>query len=199
MDGRLKPASPVSRQMQTRLLEQDIAYDGSQLRSHWIAEVAGLGGDAAVAFFGPCDVSLAHMVDRVDREARARIFSPRMLHFIVEHPGLDLAHITTRQRLLMAIALEILNRNLGEPLLWRGGDDLYLREHKLSVSVATTSPTAGLIHSGFNLRGEGAPVPAVGLEEVAVAPRAFARQLLFAYAAEIEAAAQAAAKVRGVE
>jgi hypothetical protein len=184
--------------VQTRLLEDEIAYDGSQLRSGWVAEVAGLQGEAAVAFLGPCDVSFAHMVDRVDLEARARILSPRMLHVIVEHPGLDLAHITTRQRLLMAIALEILNRNLSEPLLHRDGDDLYLRERKLSVSVATTSPTSGLIHAGFNVRGEGAPVPAVGLEEVAMDPHVFARQLLFAYAREIESAAQAAAKVRPV-
>jgi hypothetical protein len=184
--------------VQTRLLEDEIAYDGSQLRSGWVAEVAGLQGEAAVAFLGPCDVSFEHMVDRVDLEARARIFSPRMLHIIVEHPGLDLAHITTRQRLLMATALEILNRNLGAVLLRREGDDLYLRERKLSVSVATTSPTSGLIHSGFNVRGEGAPVPAVGLEEVAMDPQVLARQLLFAYAQEIESAAQAAAKVRPV-
>ncbi len=184
--------------MQTRLLEDEIAYDGSQLRSGWVAEVAGLQGEAAVAFLGPCDVSFEHMVDRVDLEARARIFSPRMLHVIVEHPGLDLAHIATRQRLLMSIALEILNRNLGEVLLRREGDDLYLRERKLSVSVATTSPTSGLIHSGFNVRGEGAPVPAVGLEEVAMDPLVFARHLLFAYAQEVESAAQAAAKVRMV-
>jgi hypothetical protein len=184
--------------VQTRLLEDEVGYDGSQLRSGWVAEVAGLRGEAAVAFLGPCDVSLAHMVDRADLEARARIFSPRMLHVIAEHPGLDLAHITTRQRLLMAIALEILNRNLGEALLHREGDDLYLRERKLSVSVATASPTSGLIHSGFNVRGEGAPVPAVGLEEVAMDPHVFARQVLFAYAREIEGAAQAAAKVRPV-
>ena len=55
------------------------------------------------------------MVDTVDFEARAAIFSPRMLHLIIEHPNADLALITTRQRLLMALALELLN---GQP----GGD-----------------------------------------------------------------------------
>jgi hypothetical protein len=182
----------------TRLLDQEIRYDGSQLRSGWIAEVAGLVGDAAVAFLGPCDVSPAHMVDRVDLEAGASIASPHMVHIIVEHPALDLAHVTTRQRLLMAIALELLNANLGEPLLRRDGDDLYLRDRKLSVSVATVSPTSGLIHAGFNVRGEGAPVAAIGLEELAMEPREFAARLLAAYAAEVEGAEAAGKKVRPV-
>lgn len=184
--------------MNTAILATEIAYDGSQLRSGWIAEQTGVVGEAAVAFIGPCDVSFEHMVDQVDLEARARISSPRMLHFLIEHPGLDLDHITTRQRLLMAIALEILNANLGEVVLRREGDDLYLCERKLSVSVATVSPVSGLIHSGFNFRGEGAPVPAVGLEELAMEPQAFAERLLDAYAREVDSAREAAAKVKRV-
>lgn len=184
--------------MKTRLLEQEIAYNGAQLRSGWIAEVADLRGDAAVAFFGPCDVAPEHMVDQEDLAAGARIYSPRMLHTVIEHPGLDLAHITTRQRLLMAIAGELLNSHLGETLIRRDGDDLYFRDLKLSVSVATTSPKSGLIHSGFNMRGEGAPVPAIGLEELGVAAREFGEQLLAAYAREIDGTAQAAGKVRPV-
>jgi hypothetical protein len=160
--------------------------------------MTGIPGDAAAAFLGPCDVKPQHMVDRVDLEAGARISSPRMLHLIIEHPGLDLDRVTLRQRLLMAIAGEIINSHLGEPLLRREGDDLYLRDRKLSVSVATTSPSSGLIHSGFNLRGQGAPVPAIGLEELALEPGQFAGQLLGAYAKEIKSARKAAEKVKRV-
>jgi hypothetical protein len=219
--------------MHTRFLDQEIPYTGAQLRSGWIAEVTagsagppagrmegslpheapvseetGRSGDAAVAFLGPCDVAPEYMVDTVDLQAGARIFSPRMVHIIVEHPGLGLAHITTRQRLLIAIAAEIINAALGEPLVRREGDDLYLRDRKLSVSVATVSagagtagfslPSSGLVHAGFNLRGEGAPVAAIGLEELGLDPRAFAERLLAAYAAEIAGIASAAAKVRPV-
>jgi hypothetical protein len=179
-------------------LDRELEYTGAQLRSGWVAEVAGLAGDAAVAFLGPCDVRPEHMVDRVDLESGARIFSPRMLHLILEHPGVDLPAITLRQRLLMALAGEIINTRLGEALLHRDGDDLYLRDRKLSISVATVSPTSGLIHSGFNIRGEGAPVPAVGLEELGIDPRRFADQLLRTYAAEIDSAAQASQKVKPV-
>jgi hypothetical protein len=180
------------------LLSEETAYTGAQLRSGWIAEVAGLAGDAAAAFFGPCDVAREHMVDQEDLAAGARIYSPRMLHLIIEHPGLDLGHITTRQRLFMAIAGEMLNAHLGEALVRRAGDDLYLRELKLSVSVATVSPSSGIIHAGFNCRGAGAPVPAIGLEELGVEGREFAERLLAAYAAEIEGAEAAARKVRQV-
>jgi len=182
----------------TRLLEEEIRYTGEQLRARWIEETAGLAGDAAVAFLGPCEVAREHMVDRADLEAGARISSPRMVHVIVEHPGLDLDHITVRQRLLMALAGEVLNGHLGEALIRREGDDLYLRERKLSVSVATTSPVSGLIHAGFNVRGEGAPVAAIGLEELGMEAREFAEKLLAAYKAEIEGAEEAGGKVRGV-
>ncbi len=184
--------------MRTCLLEDAVCYTGEQLRSGWVREKTGLEGDAAAAFIGPCDVAREHMVDRVDLEAGAEIRSPSMVHIIVEHPGLDLDHITTRQRLLMALAGEIVNRHLGEALIERKGDDLYLGERKLSVSVATTSPGSGLIHAGFNVRGEGAPVPAVGVEELGLAPREFAEQLLAAYAGEVESAREAARKVKRV-
>jgi len=197
----------------TRLLDEETAYTGAQLRSGWIAEAAGLTGDAAIAFLGPCDVAPEHMVDTVDLEAGARISSPRMVHIIIEHPGLNLIHITVRQRLLIAIAGEIINTHLGEPLIRRAGDDLYLRERKLSVSVATVSAGSGsagfslqspcpagsgLIHAGFNARGEGAPVPAIGLEELGLDARPFAERLLAAYASELEGIAAAAANVKPV-
>lgn len=185
--------------MNTRLLDREIEYTGAQLRSGWVNETAGLAGDAAVAFFGPCDVAPEHMVDREDLEAGAKIASPRMLHVIVEHPSVDLDQITLRQRLLMAIAGELINARLGESLLRRSGDDLYLGHRKLSVSVATTAPASGLIHSGFNLTGEGTPVAAIGLEELGVESRPFAEELLRAYAAEIEGAREASLKVKPVK
>ncbi len=185
--------------MKVRFLDERIAYTGAQLRSGWVAEASGLSGEAAVCFLGPCEVAREHMVDLVDLKAGARISSPEMLHLIVEHPGLDLSHITTRQRLLMAVAGELLNAQLGEPLINRDGDDLYLRGLKLSVSVATVSPSSGLIHSGFNVKGAGAPVPAVGLEELGVRPREFGESLLAAYAREVEGMSYAASQVKRVQ
>jgi len=180
-------------------LEERITYTGAQLRSGWVAEATGLSGEAAVCFLGPCEVAREHMVDLEDLEAGARISSPKMLHLIAEHPGLDLSHITTRQRLLMALAGELLNAHLGENLIRREGDDLYFRNLKLSISVATVSPASGLIHSAFNVLGEGAPVPAIGLEELGVKPREFGEALLAAYAREVEGMSHAASRVKRVQ
>ncbi|MBN1458149.1 MAG: DUF366 family protein [Armatimonadetes bacterium] len=184
--------------MKTKVLQEEIAYTGAELRSGWIAERTGLSGDAVVAFLGPCDIKPAHMVDTVDLEAGATIASSLMLHLLAEHPGVELELITTRQRLLMAIAGEIINSHLGETLVRREGDDLYLRDRKLSISVATVSPTSGLIHSGFNVRGEGAPVAAIGLADLGLDPRELAQALLSAYRTEMETAQEASRKVRPV-
>lgn len=184
--------------VRTAILDHEITYTGEQLRSGFVRETAGMSGDAAVAFLGPCDVSRRHMVDRVDLEAGAAIASPMMLHLIIEHPGVGLGEVTVRQRLLMAIAGEILNQGLGETLIRREGDDLYLEGRKLSVSVATVSRSSGLIHAGFNVRGEGAPVAAIGLEELGFDPRDFADRLLGAYSQELDGIAAAARNVREV-
>ena len=64
----------------------------------------------AVAFVGPCDVRPEFMKDVEDLKAASRIYSEEMLHFIVEHFGCVLDMAVLRQRLLMAIMAENLNR-----------------------------------------------------------------------------------------
>ncbi|MBI1879344.1 MAG: DUF366 family protein [Chloroflexi bacterium] len=72
------------------------------------------------------------------------------------------------------------------------------RPGKLSVSIATASPTSTLIHTGFNIETEGTPVPAVGLAELDVDVPAFAAELLRRYAAEVHDIWLARCKVRAV-
>ena len=184
--------------MHTRLLDEETAYTGAQLRSRWIAEVAGLAGDAAIAFLGPCDVAPEHMVDLEDLAAGAKIWSRRMLHFIAEHADADLGRAALRQRLLVVVTDECL-RARGCAGLRRSGDDLFWQGRKLSVSIATTSPTSGLIHLGLNVVAEGAPVPAAELSELGVDAGELAEAVMAAYAAEVESIAAAQRKARPVE
>lgn len=150
--------------MQTLWLDETITYTGAQLRSLWAFRTCGLQGDSIVAFCGPCDVSEEHMVDEADRRAGQRIYSPWMLHFIVEHFDCDLERAVLRQRLLVALTGDLINSRLGRLAVRREGDDLFAADRKLSVSIATLSPVSALIHLGLNVRTEGVPVPAVGLE-----------------------------------
>jgi hypothetical protein len=124
------------------------------------------------------------MVDLVDLESGSRIYSPLMLHFIVEHFGGDLENAVLKQRLLSALACDYLRSATGRPIL-RRGDDLYLEERKISVSVATVSPVSILIHFGLNVQTKGVPVPACGLEELGLEPDVTAHQIMRAYITEL--------------
>jgi len=121
-----------------------------------------------------------------------------MLHFIIEHFDRDLEKAVLRQRLLISIIVELLNVMGYKPV--RDGDDIFIDDAKLSVSIATLSPVSSLIHVGLNIIGQGAPVKAIGLEEIGINNIGeFAQKVLFAYQNEIQSIHLACCKVRGVQ
>lgn len=181
--------------MKTQWLPEARAYTGAELSSLWAFRTCGLQGDSIVAFAGPCDVGPEHMVDLADVAAGAFIHSEHMLHFIVEHFDLTLRETVARQRLLVALAADLLRPAAD---VARRGDDLFVADRKLSVSIATASPVSTLIHLGLNISSEGTPVPAIGLADLGVGPEPFAAELMAAYAAEVAGIEAARAKVRGV-
>jgi len=183
--------------MQWRWLPQEIAYTGRELRSGWIAEVAGIEGDAIVAFVGPCEVPLENMVDMEDVRRGVPIKAASMLHFLAEHFDTDLARSVLRQRLLVCRAAEILNQ-ISPQQVHRDGDDLFIGERKLSVSIATGSLVSTLIHLGLNIDPSGAPVPAIGLDELGIPPAEAASQIMTAYVEEMQSCETARNKVRRV-
>jgi len=183
--------------MQWRWLSQEIPYTGRELRSGWIADTTGIEGDAIVAFVGPGEVPLENMVDMEDVHRGVPIKAAQMLHFLVEHFDTDLARTVLRQRLLVCQAAEILNQTSMRQIR-RDGDDLFVGERKLSVSIATASPTSTLIHLGLNIDPAGAPVPAIGLDELGVPAAEVAEQIMPAYIEEMQSIEAAQRKVRGV-
>jgi hypothetical protein len=189
--------------LQTRVItDRQITYDGRQLAPHWIYRTVDLLGDAAVAFVGPCRVDLREMVDLADVKAQAAIVSPLMLHIIAEFFAGDLHLTVYRQRMLIITAGELLAQMTDQPVT-RRGDDLYLPRAdstpgKLSVSIATSSATSTLIHTGLNITTEGTPVPTVGLAELGIDAETFATDLLQRYAAELQDIWLARCKVRAV-
>lgn len=183
--------------MKVVYVAEPLTYDGSQLRSHWIYETTGAAGDAVGWFIGPCQVASDALVDLADRRAGEEIRAAAMLHFLVEHFDPDLARAILRQRLLVVTAAEAL-RGVAGVAVERRGDDLFVGERKLSVSIATVSPVSGLIHLGINIDPAGAPVPAVGLVELGVDPCQAGQEIARRYAEEVEDVQAAAAKVRWV-
>ncbi|MBI4719855.1 MAG: DUF366 family protein [Chitinivibrionia bacterium] len=178
------------------ILDAPVRYSGAELRSGWVAEQTGLGGDAAAGFTGPCFVATGDLVDLEDAAAGAHIESASMAHVIIEHPGCSLRDAVLRQRILACLLAEVLAGKGIE--ISRSGDDLYAGGRKLTVSIAAPSSDSCLIHMGINVDPAGAPVPAVGLGELGVDPANLLDDLLARYGAELAGCAHAETKVRTV-
>lgn len=183
--------------MNVLYLRETQTYDGSQLRSHWAYDLLASQGDAIVYFVGPAEVRTEGLVDLADRRQGDFIRAEEMLHFIVEHFGADLPSTVLRQRLLVCIAADVLRERTGKRVD-RRGDDLFLDDRKLSVSIATVSPVSGLIHVALNVSPEGAPVPAIGLRELGLDAVPQGEEIARRYAREIGQVTLACTKVRWV-
>ncbi len=180
----------------TQWLPKDLAYGGDALSPLWAYRTLGLQGPSAVAFAGPCRVPLEGLVDQEDVRRRAPIASLRMLHLIAEDFGSDLEGGIWRQRLLTAIALDLLRAFPKARKVVRDGDDLYEGKAKLSVSIATVTPVSTKIHFGINILSKGTPVKTKGLADYGIPTAPFAKRLLAAYAREWKEVQAARFKVR---
>lgn len=188
----------MNARLQTRWIERGIDYTGAELRSHFVRELAGIRDDGLVAFTGRCDVSGDRLVDLADAESGSVIVARLMLHFICEHFQCPLPEGNVRLRLFSSIiADEISGLVPGWPVT-RRGDDLFVAERKLSVAICTVSPVSALFHLGVNIDPTGAPVPAVGLEELGADPQELAARAMATYVRECESIGEALRKVRGV-
>ena len=182
--------------MKYKILEEEIAYTGKELRTGWVRGATGVDGSAAAGFVGPCHVANEDLVDLDDARAGTFIASASMAHVLVEHPGCGLETGVLRQRLLVCLLAEILSdRGIA---VRRDGDDLYHDDRKLTVSIAAPAPAACVIHLGINIDPAGAPVPAAGLSEVGIAAYELLDELLRRYQDELESCDHAEHKVRTV-
>ena len=184
--------------MKTQFLDKEIKYEGWQLSPHWIYKNFKIQGDAIVAFVGECEVKLTEMVDIEDVINNEPIYSKYMLSFITEQFNVERVEGVFRQRLLVTCIKEALERR--GFFVRRNGDDLFVNDKKLSVSIATKSMTSVLIHTGLNILSDGAPIPVsglgsdLGIEDI----KEFAQEIMQKYSDEIEDIILASTKVRGV-
>ena len=186
--------------MKTLFIDKEIKYTGEQLSPHWIYKNFNIMGNAIVAFIGECEVKLDHMVDIEDVINNEPIYSKKMLNIIVEDFNSSLIEMVYKQRLLVTITKEIIEKDYPSVKIRRNGDDLFVNDKKLSVSIATKSITSTLIHFGLNIEAEGAPINASDLmSDVGVTDiKQFALEILSYYKEEVEDINLAASKVRGV-
>lgn len=182
-----------------------MAYDGSQLHSHWAYSEHDVQGNSVVAFRGPCRVGEKDLVDVEDRKKHQEIYSEDMTHFIIELFDSDLDRTMVIQRLLMCIIKEAIEELKPEIIVDRRGDDLYIEieeegeeDRKLSVSVATASPVSTLIHAGVNVVSSNTPVPTLGLADLEISVDDFILKVLQNFINEMKDIDETRSKVRGV-
>lgn len=182
--------------IQSHWCAETIAYDGSQLRAHWLLDRFALVGDAVVAFRGPCGVTNEEMADLEDLGGPG-IAADDMVHFVWESfATTDLLLAVHRQRLFAAQVREVIQELSPGTELSRSGDDLYVGDGKLSISIATVSPVSALMHFAVNATPGGAPVAIASLDQLGLEPAAFAQGVLSRVAAEQASIETARAMVR---
>jgi hypothetical protein len=155
-------------------------YDGSQLDVGRNFRQYGLLGPSVIAWIGPCDVSLEHMIDGEDWREKKAIRADKMLHFVGELFHVDIVTGILLTRLMAGYLVEELGK--GQDQQWtlgRKGDDVYSSDgRKLNVSIVTQKGHRVLFHFGINVGTQGAPVPVLGLNDLGISAPQFAHQLL---------------------
>lgn len=182
--------------LMVKYLAEPIEYTGVELAPHWIAHKTGHFGSAVLAFRGPCYVATGKMVDLEDRFQGAEIRAKEMLHFIAEFFEGDLENGILWQRLFIAGFAEELGRlGAGKFIVVRKGNDLFVQDRKLSVSIVTATPVSRLLHFGVNINAEGAPVSAIGLKDLSIDAEQLAQGVLERWRGEWASVHKARCKV----
>ncbi|MFP3908406.1 MAG: DUF366 family protein [Archaeoglobaceae archaeon] len=162
-------------------IDSELGYDGSQIRSLWAYREAGIKEDSVISFIGSCDVRGDAQVDYEKVVLQEEIYSPKMLHFIVEHfDEVSLRLICTRQRFLTCLVQDLLDK---ECKISREGHNLFWNGKKLTVSTATISPVSAKIHFGVNVESnEHASLQEMGFSD----PKKLALEICRRYAYEMD-------------
>lgn len=184
--------------MQIKWLESETPYDGSQLSPLYNYLEHGILGDSIIGWMGPCSVTLDHMLDGEDLRENATIAGSKMLHFVLEIFDFPMPAAAAFQRLMGELLITQLRSASSKAAeLERRGDDVYLGDRKLNISIATGTVNSSLVHFAFNVSNEGTPVKTCALEDFGVPDvGAFGRAFMDSCKSELVAIKRATRKVR---
>ena len=150
-------------------VDEIFEYDGSQINPSWAFQEFGIFGSSIVTWIGPVNIAPDNLKDFAD--VGLEIKSNYMANIICEFfdqqpPNMRVAYL--RQRLLVMIFREILTEY--GIATKREGDDIFVCNRKLSISIASVSLSSSKIHFAFNLEDKGTPddVETIGLYDIEV-------------------------------
>lgn len=180
--------------MKTKFIKEKFSYDGSQLRPLFAFSQFSIEGESLVSWVGPCNVSNENMKDGEDLFAGDSIRGGEMCHFILELFEQNLMTMVSLQRLMSAMAGEVLSDLSGKKTI-RDGDDLYFGEGKLSISIASKGAVSSMIHFAVNVNNEDTPVVTSSLEDLNVSVEDFVEKFFAAFEKEYLGIVRATKKV----
>lgn len=137
-------------------IEKKFAYDGSQINPSWAFKTFGVKGSSIITWRGAMNITPNNMKDFAD--VGLEIKGNEMVHFMSEFFDIQPANIRMaymRQRLLVLIFKEELAKMAVKST--RDGDDIFVDDAKLTVSIASVSISSMKIHFAFNIKDEGTP------------------------------------------
>ena len=150
-------------------VDEIFEYDGSQINPSWAFQEFGIYGSSIVTWIGPVNITPDNLKDFAD--VGLEIKSNYMVNFICEFfdqqpTNMRVAYL--RQRLLVMIFREILTEY--GILTKREGDDIFVENRKLSISIASVSLSSAKIHFALNMEDKGTPddVETIGLFDIKV-------------------------------
>ncbi|ENN96696.1 hypothetical protein J422_00966 [Methanocaldococcus villosus KIN24-T80] len=170
------------------IFAENMEYTGKEIEELWAFKLFNTQKDNIVAFKGRMEVRREFMKDLKDLKREnldIPIKSELAINFIVEHFDISLREIYLRQRILIFIAKEVIE-SYGIKLK-RDGDDLYYKDRKLSVSIASKGKISGKIHLGINILSKGAEhVKIIGLNDLKIDADEVMEKIAINYAKEID-------------
>lgn len=184
--------------MKSNFDEKVLPYTGHELSPLRNYLKYGLLGDSVVAWIGPCKVELSEMVDGEDVRAQSTIASDKMLHFVIELFDVPLSTGVLVQRLFAEMMIAELKSSAPKSVeeFLRSGDDVFWKDRKLNISIATRSVNSVLIHVGVNVENSGTPIPTCALSDFDVVAKTFALKMMETLKTEWQDIVDATHKVR---
>ncbi|WP_458454049.1 DUF366 family protein [Methanobrevibacter sp.] len=150
-------------------IDEIFEYDGSQINPSWAFQEFGIYGSSIITWIGPVNITPDNLKDFAD--VGLEIKSNYMVNFICEFfdqqpTNMRIAYL--RQRLLVMIFREILTAH--GVVTTREGDDIFVDNRKLSISIASVSLSSAKIHFALNLEDKGTPddVKTIGLYDIKI-------------------------------
>lgn len=183
-------------------INKNITYNGSQLHSHFAYLNYRILGNSIISWAGSCKLTSQYIVDGEDLINNCKIEADKMLHFIIEIFPQNFFYIVSIQRLFCCLIMEFLQKNIKEEIhlknLIRKGDDIYIKNKKLSISIATVSPCSSLIHFGINILNKGTPVPTISLDCLNINYKKLSLEIMNKFILEIESITKCTQKSKWV-